>query len=110
MVKNYIPSQGDIVYLNFSPAAGREQKGIRPALVMSKALSNERSGLALIAPITSKQKKYPFEVVIEEGEIAGVALVDQVRAIDFVAREFRFVARVKDPTLEEARAKFLTLI
>jgi len=110
MVKGYVPDQGDIVYFNFSPTTGREQKGVRPALVLSRAFLNEKSGLALVAPITSKQKHYPFEVVINSGEISGVALIDQVRSADYVARGFKFVASADDKIVEEAKGKFLSLI
>jgi len=110
MVKNYIPNQGDVVYFNFSPAVGREQKGVRPGLVMSKAFLNEKSGMALICPITSKQKFYPFEVLVEAGEIQGVALADQARSIDYIARDFKFVAFADNKVVEEAKAKFLSLI
>jgi len=110
MVKIYIPNQGDVVYFNFSPAEGREQKGLRPGLVMSRAFFNERSGMALICPITSKQKHYPFEVIINTEAVSGVALIDQVRAIDYLAREFKFISHAGDLSIEEAKAKFLSLI
>jgi len=106
----YTPDQGDIVYFNFSPSEGREQKGVRPGLIISRAFFNKASGLALICPITSKKKSYPFEVEIETKEISGVALVDQVRAIDFNARKFRFVAQVTDLIIEEIKARFVTLV
>src|SRR3989344_4795926 len=80
MVKSdYIPDQGDIVYFNFSPSAGREQKGFRPGIVISRIFLNQPSGLAVICPITSKQKFYPFEVLIKTDKISGVALVDHAR-------------------------------
>ena len=111
MVKEtYTPDQGDIVYFNFSPSKGREQKGIRPGVVVSRAFLNRPSGMALICPITSKQKFYPFEVIIEVETISGVALIDQVRAIDFNARQFRFVCRATELTMDEIKSKFLTLV
>ena len=111
MVKNmYIPDQGDIVYFNFSPSIGREQKGVRPALVISRDIFNKSSGLAVVCPITSKQKFYPFEVLVEVGQIYGFALVDQSRAIDYKAREFKFVSRAPIALVEEIKAKFIAIV
>ena len=71
MVKtNYIPNRGDIVWLDFNPQLGHEQRGRRPAIVLSHKRYNERIGLALFCPITSKEKGYPFEVRIEGKKIA----------------------------------------
>ena len=110
MVKErYIPEQGDIVYFNFSPSVGREQKGVRPGVVLSRSILNRSSGLALICPITSKQKFYPFEVIIQSEQIIGVALVDQVRAIDYSARKCKFVSKMTNMNMEEMKAKFATL-
>ena len=111
MVKlNYIPDQGDIVYFNFSPSVGREQKGFRPAIVISRIFLNKPSGLAVICPITSKQKFYPFEVLIKTDKISGVALVDQARSVDYSARKFEFVTRASEDIVLEIKAKFITLI
>src|SRR3989338_2408872 len=110
MVKNmYIPDQGDIVYFNFSPSIGREQKGVRPAIVISRALFNQSSGLAVVCPITSKQKFYAFEVLVKVEKISGVILTDQPRAIDYNAREFKFISRAPMSLIEEIKAKLTTL-
>jgi mRNA interferase MazF len=111
MVKStYIPDQGDVIYFNFSPSVGREQKGIRPAIVISRALFNKTSGLAVVCPITSKQKFYPFEISINVDQIHGFALIDQARAIDYNAREFKFIANVPSSLVEEIKAKFMAII
>lgn len=111
MVKiNYIPDQGDIVYFNFSPSVGREQKGFRPGIVISRIFLNRSSGLAVICPITSKQKFYPFEVSIKTDKIIGVALVDQARSVDYQARKFKFIIRANEETLREIKAKFVVLV
>ncbi len=111
MVKKiYIPDQGDVIYFNFSPSVGREQKGVRPAIVISRAIFNESSGLAVVCPITSKQKFYPFEVLIEIDQIYGFVLVDQARAIDYNAREFEFVSRASLSLVEEIKAKFMSIV
>jgi mRNA interferase MazF len=110
MVKQiYIPEQGDIVYFNFSPSVGREQKGVRPAIVISRALFNKSSGLAVVCPITSKQKFYPFEIPIEIEKISGVILLDQARAIDYNFREFKFISCAPISLIEELKARYLTL-
>lgn len=96
--------------MNLSPTKGREQKGVRPALVVSRRILNATSGLALVIPITSKEKGYPFEVKIEAGKIKGVALVDQVRSIDFKERKLKICARAENSIMSEIRGKMLALI
>ncbi|OGI64777.1 hypothetical protein A3H53_00450 [Candidatus Nomurabacteria bacterium RIFCSPLOWO2_02_FULL_40_10] len=106
----YIPDQGDIIYFNFSPSVGREQKGVRPAMVISRDIFNQSSGLAVVCPITSKQKNYPFEVLVEADQIYGFALIDQARAIDYNAREFKFISRAGAALIEEIKAKFISIV
>jgi mRNA interferase MazF len=84
-VSDYIPDEGDIVWLQLSPTIGREQAGHRPALVVSPARFNRRSRLMLCVPMTSRAKGYPFEVAIS-ADRQGVALVDQARCVDFEGR------------------------
>ncbi len=81
------PNAGDLVWLTFNPQAGREQAGRRPAVVLSPAAYNKRSGLALVWPITSQVKGYPFEVALPHGlPIAGVILADHLKSVDWRAR------------------------
>lgn len=83
----YIPARGDIIWLNFTPQAGHEQAGHRPALVVSPRLYNERSSVILVCPITSRRRGHPFEVVLPaDGSVEGVVLADQVRSQDWRAR------------------------
>jgi mRNA interferase MazF len=80
----YIPARGDVVYLDFDPQAGREQKGRRPALVLSPIAYNRRVGLCVACPITNQVKGYPFEVAIPAGfQVTGVILADQVKSLDW---------------------------
>ena len=109
VMRSYIPEKGDIIYFNFSPSSGHEQKGTRPAVVLSQSLVNGPSGLAFVCPITSKQKFYPFEVVVKTDKISGVALSDQCRSIDYVARRVRFVERAPDYIVLDIIQKFITL-
>ncbi|GAB4193746.1 MAG: endoribonuclease MazF [Coleofasciculaceae cyanobacterium] len=92
---SYIPKQGDIIWTNFTPQAGREQAGRRPALVLSPIRYNRRIGLALVCPITSRVKGYPGEVMIPEGlVVSGVVLADQVKSIDWQARGAEFACQM----------------
>ena len=92
MVKEYIPEQGDIVWVSLPSAMGHEQRGRRPAIVLSQKIYNEYSRLALMCPITSKEKGYPFEVRVNVKKVNGVALADQVQSLDYKARRARFIA------------------
>lgn len=101
MVKTYIPDKGGIVWINFNPTKGSEQKGKRPAIVVSPKSYNSASGLVLLCPITSQSKGYPFEVSIDTKNISGVALTDQIRSIDWRERKVKYVGSVDlDTTLD----------
>jgi mRNA interferase MazF len=83
----YIPDRGDVVWITFNPQAGHEQAGRRPAVVLSPKAYNGKVGLALLCPITSQVKGYPFEVLIPDGlPVNGVILSDQVKSLDWKAR------------------------
>ena len=84
------PERGDLIWLSFTPQSGREQSGRRPALVVSPSTYNNKVGLALVCPITSREKGYPFEVVLPEaGPVQGVVLADQLRSLDWRSRDWR---------------------
>lgn len=111
MAKRYVPDRGDLVWLDFDPQAGHEQAGHRPGLVLSPALYNGRSGLALICPITSRRRGYPFEVPLPSGgPVDGVVLSDHVRSADWRSRRAKFIAKVDVDAFEEVRAKLAALI
>jgi mRNA interferase MazF len=81
--RDYAPDSGHLIWIDFDPQAGREQAGRRPALVLSPAAYNRRSGLCLACPITTKAKSYPFEVALAAGgPIEGVILADYLKSID----------------------------
>ena len=92
MVKrDYVPDRGDLVWLTFDPQAGREQAGRRPALVLSPTIYNERSGLAVVCPVTRRSKGYPFEVPLPvEQKVSGVVLADHLKSADWRARRAEF--------------------
>lgn len=107
----YIPDRGDVVWLMFNPQAGHEQAGRRPALVLSPAAYNGKVGLAVVCPITSQIKRYPFEVLIPDGlKIKGAILSDQVKNLDWKARQAEYVCKLPGITVNEVLQKFSTLI
>ena len=108
--KTYIPERGDLVWLDFSPQAGHEQRGKRPAIVLSPKEYNGKVGLALLCPITSKEKGYPFEVKIKTRKLDGVIIADQVKSLDWKIRNIEFIEKVKEPELEEVLEKIRVLL
>ena len=105
------PAPGDILWIDFSPTVGTEQSGRRPALVISDQAYNDLSGRALLAPITSRVRGWPFEVALPAGSsVAGVVVVDQVRIVDWRARHAKIAGAASGAVLEEARAKLAALI
>ena len=111
MRTTYTPDRGDIVYLDFNPTKGHEQRGYRPALIISPAAYSEKSSLALFCPITSQQKGYPFEVLLPEDlQTHGVILVDQIRSLDWRVRQIKFVETVSLEVITEVQAKIAPLI
>lgn len=111
MVKpSFSPSRGDVVWINLNPTKGREQRGSRPALVVSSRSYNERVGMMLACPITSQIKGYPFEVQLFMKECDGVVLVDQIRSIDWRIRAVRLIGRCDQEVIEEVQRKLSLLI
>jgi mRNA interferase MazF len=107
----YVPSRGDIVYLDFNPTKGHEQRGHRPAFVLSPRSYNAKSSLALFMPITKQQKGYPFEVLLPpELQIQGVILADQIKCLDWKVLGVQFVESVPVSVVEEVQAKIEPLL
>jgi mRNA interferase MazF len=101
-VPAYIPRKGDYIALSFDPQSGHEQKGRRPAIVVSNDLFNRHTGLAIVCPITNTRRDHPFHVAIADTEkIEGVVMVEQVKSIDFRARKARRIARAQSAILDE---------
>ena len=108
---SYVPSRGDLVWLQFNPQAGHEQAGHRPALVISPSSYNRRVGLALCCPITSHVKGYPFEVLLPAGlGVEGAVLSDQLKSLDWRVRKARRIASAPADVLEETVGKILALV
>jgi mRNA interferase MazF len=106
----YVPDRGDIVWLSFDPQAGHEQAGHRPALVLSLAAYNRKTGLMLCCPMTTQIKGYPFEVLIGGKAKKGAVLADQVKSLDWQAREAEKKGKVSKETLDEVLEKLNTLL
>ena len=108
--KKYVPERGDIVWLNFNPQSGHEQKGKRPAIVISPKEYNEKTGLGIFCPITSKIKNYPFEVKIASKKINGVVLSDQIKSFDWKSREIELILKGTSVLVNEIVEKMSLLL
>ena len=96
----YIPRQGDIIAITFDPQSGHEQKGRRPAFVISKDLFNRSTGLAIVCPLTSKDRGFPFHVPIpKNSKLTGFIMVEQVKSVDFRSRGAKRIAHADDELL-----------
>lgn len=105
-----VPELGSIGWLVFDPQAGRGQAGRRPAIVLSHTRYNEKTGLAVFCPITSKAKGYPFEFAVPGGlDVEGVVLCDQVRSLDWRERKWRPIAKVPMSFVHDVMARTVTL-
>ena len=109
--KSYTPDRGDAVWITLNPQAGHEQAGRRPAVVLSPVTYNSKVGLAILCPITSQIKGYPFEVVIPSGlAVSGAILSDQVKSLDWQARKAELICRLPDSTITETLGKLGTVL
>ncbi|WP_457607441.1 endoribonuclease MazF [Nitratifractor sp.] len=106
----YVPERWDIVWLDFNPQSGHEQRGRRPALVLSPRIYNEKTSLCLCLPITSKVKGYPFEVPLEGLPVEGVVLSDQLKSLDFRAREASFLCKVPQEIVRIVQENVIALV
>jgi mRNA interferase MazF len=110
-VSRYIPRAGDLIWLDFDPQTGREQAGRRPALVLSPSSYNAKSTLAVVCPITSQKKEYPFEVELSTGgKIKGVVLSDHLRSVDWERRHALFAGRVPGQVLKAVQERIAALL
>ncbi len=101
-MRRYIPEKGDFITVTFDPQSGHEQRGRRPALVVSNTLFNQRTGLAIVCPITSTERGYPFHVpIVDNPDVRGFVMVEQVKSIDFHARRVKFIGKAPVGILDE---------
>jgi mRNA interferase MazF len=107
----YCPKRGDVVWISFSPQAGHEQAGHRPALVLSPQSYNRKVGLAILCPLTTQVKGYPFEVRVPDGlKASGAILSDQVKSMDWRARQASLLCSLPDTTVCQVLNKLGTLL
>ena len=107
----YIPNRGDVVWFTFDPQAGHEQAGVRPAVVLSPKSYNERSSLIIVVPVTRQIKGYPFEVVLPEDlPVAGAVLADQIKSVDWRARQARFICALPANTVNDVLKRAAVLV
>lgn len=106
-----LPDAGDIAWVDFDPVKGTEQAGRRPAVVLSPRIYHEKSKRALVCPVTSNARPWPFNVILPSGlKTSGVVLIDQIRTIDRSERMFSVIERVPDDVLTEIRARLAALL
>ena len=111
MVKQYVPDRGDLIWLEFQPQSGHEQRGLRPALVLSPKSYNQKTSLAILCPITNKEKGYPFEVKLtQKVPVTGVILSDQIKSLDWKARNAKFICKLDIDVIDEVLGKIKALI
>ena len=107
----YVPGRGDVIWITLDPQAGHEQRGRRPALVLSPAAYNGKVGLALLCPITNQVKGYPFEVALPDGlPVTGVVLADQVKSLDWKARQCARVCAIPEAVVVQVLRRLNTLL
>ena len=107
----YCPKRGDVVWLEFTPQAGHEQAGHRPALTLSPESYNKKVGLALFCPLTTQIKGYPFEVVLPAGlKVNGAVLADQIKNLDWKMRKAKFHCHVPESVVNEVIGKINALL
>ena len=110
MVAGYVPELGDIVTIEFDPQLGREQAKRRPALVLTDQRYNRASGLAVVCPLTSQRKPYPFALPATVDEVEGAVLVDQLKSLDWTARRARFHSKAGPALLVKVRQYVAVLL
>ena len=108
--KKYIPKRGDIVWTNFDPAAGHEQMGKRPALILSPQPFNKKTLLAMAAPISSRVRGHGFEVPVNGKKVKGVVLCQQVKMIDFVERGLQLVEKAPEEAISDVLARVRAIV
>jgi len=110
MVTAWVPEAGDIVFLDFDPQAGDELAKRRPALVLTEMRYNRASGLAVVCPLTSRRKPYPFALPVTVDGVEGAVLVDQLRSLDWSARRAQFHSKAAPALLTKVRQYLAVLL
>jgi mRNA interferase MazF len=101
----YIPRKGDFVTLTFDPQSGHEQKGQRPAIVISNRLFNKHTGMAIVCPLTNTQRNIPFHVPVPaQSSLTGYIMVEQVKSVDYTSRKIKYIEKAKKDTIQDVLA------
>ena len=101
-MRTYVPKKGDFIAVTFDSQSGHEQKGRRPALVVSNTLFNAQTGLSIVCPLTSTDRGYPFHVAVTKNpHVTGLVMVEQVKSIDYRARQAKMIGKATDDLLDE---------
>jgi mRNA interferase MazF len=111
VARSYVPDAGDLVWLTFDPQAGHEQRGRRPALILSPRAYNARARLAIACPVTNQAKGYPFEVSLPpDARVTGVVLADHVKNLDWTARRVEFAGTAPVEVVADVRERLRVLL
>jgi mRNA interferase MazF len=110
MVRAYVPEAGDIVMMEFDRQVGRQQAKRCPALVLTDQRYNRASGLAIVCPLTSKRKPYPFALPITVDDVEGAVLVDQLKSLDWAGRKAKFHSKAEAPLVHKVRQYVAVLL
>jgi mRNA interferase MazF len=110
MVTAYVPELGDIVFIDFDPQVGHEQAKRRPALVLTDQRYNRASGLAVVCPLTSQRKPYPFAQPITVDKVEGAVLVDQIKSMDWAGRQAQFHSKAEPALVTKVRQYLAVLL
>ncbi len=104
-MRHYVPEKGDFVAITFDPQSGHEQKGRRPALVVSNTLFNEHTGLAIVCPLTNTDRGFPFHVPVgDDADVTGFVMVEQAKSVNYGTRQATRIGRAPDAVLEQVLA------
>jgi mRNA interferase MazF len=102
---HYVPAKGDFIALTFDPQSGHEQKGRRPGLVISNDLFNQKTGLALVCPLTNTDRKIPFHIrVPAQCVLTGFVMTDQIKSVDFISRKAKFIDKAPESLVDDVLA------
>lgn len=108
---DYIPQQGDIIYLDFNPQAGHEQSGTRPALVVSSSEFYKKTKMAMVCPISTNAKIFPLHIQLDDGmKTKGMVFCEHIKSLDISARNARYVEKLSDKTMEKVKSYIMACL
>jgi mRNA interferase MazF len=106
-----LPEAGDIAWFEFDPVRGTEQAGRRPGLILTSREYHQRSGRAVVCPISSRGDAWPFNVPLPlEIRTRGFVMTDQVRTLERSGRMFNIIERIPTAVLNDVRGRLAALL